>query len=96
MKGKPLKDTRDDRTLPVCWKGPKTIGDVKDYFKPLQLSFTKAKNVQLELSPEAYLIVTVSTSTDFIMIFIRNILEKKNILNDLLFFRNMEMCAWEF
>ncbi|KAJ0025907.1 hypothetical protein Pint_08144 [Pistacia integerrima] len=61
LKGEPLKDTRDDRTLPICWKGPKpvkTISDVKDYFKPLQLSFSKAKNVQLELSPEAYLIVT--------------------------------------
>ncbi|XP_044468637.1 aspartic proteinase Asp1-like isoform X2 [Mangifera indica] len=59
LKGKPLKETRDDQTLPICWKGPKpvkTVRDVKDYFKSLQLSFTK--NVQLDLSPEAYLIVT--------------------------------------
>ncbi|KAH7567908.1 hypothetical protein ACOSP7_009837 [Xanthoceras sorbifolium] len=56
---KPLKDTTEDQTLPICWRGTKplkTVHEVKDYFKPLLLSFSK--NVQLHLPPEAYLIVT--------------------------------------
>ncbi|XP_038726301.1 aspartic proteinase Asp1-like isoform X2 [Tripterygium wilfordii] len=61
IKGKPLKDAPEDKTLPVCWKGGKpfkSIRDVSGYFKPMALSFTNAKNVQLQLPPEAYLIVT--------------------------------------
>lgn len=64
LNGKPLKDTAADQSLPVCWKGTKTfksVQDVKNYFHPFALSFTNAKNVQLLLPPEAYLIVTVST-----------------------------------
>ncbi|KAK9270453.1 hypothetical protein L1049_026033 [Liquidambar formosana] len=60
LTGKPLKDAVDN-SLPVCWKGAKpfrSVSDVKDYFKPLVLSFTKAGSVQLQLPPEAYLIVT--------------------------------------
>lgn len=58
-----FKDANDDKTLPVCWKGKKafkSIHDVKNLFKPLGLSFTNSKNVHLQLSPEAYLIVSVS------------------------------------
>ncbi|KAF3447004.1 hypothetical protein FNV43_RR12184 [Rhamnella rubrinervis] len=61
LNGNPLKDTTQDQSLPVCWKGTKTfksVQDVKNYFKPLALIFTNAKNVQLLLPPEAYLIVT--------------------------------------
>ncbi|KAK9993662.1 hypothetical protein SO802_023365 [Lithocarpus litseifolius] len=61
LNGKPLKDAAEDKSLSICWKGKKpfkSVGDVKSYFKPLALSFTNAKNVQLQLSPEAYLIVT--------------------------------------
>ncbi|KAH9757066.1 hypothetical protein WN944_008202 [Citrus x changshan-huyou] len=61
LKGKPLEDTAEEKALPVCWKGTKpfkSIQDVKDYFKPLLLSFTKTKNVHLHIPPEAYLIVT--------------------------------------
>lgn len=61
LKGKPLEDTAEEKALPVCWKGTKpfkSIQDVKDYFKPLLLSFTKTKNVHLQIPPEAYLIVT--------------------------------------
>ncbi|KAL3513646.1 hypothetical protein ACH5RR_026363 [Cinchona calisaya] len=58
---KQLHDAVDDKSLPVCWKGPKSfksVSDVKSYFKPLALVFTNAKNVQFQLQPEAYLIVT--------------------------------------
>ncbi|KAJ4700710.1 Aspartic proteinase Asp1 [Melia azedarach] len=61
LSGKPLQDARDERALPICWKGKKpfkTIRDVRDYFKPLLLKFTKTKNVQLQIPLEAYLIVT--------------------------------------
>ncbi|KAI5317510.1 hypothetical protein L3X38_037217 [Prunus dulcis] len=61
LKGKPLKDATEDQSLPICWKGRKPVKFVRDaenYFKPLALSFTNAKNVQLQLSPETYLIVT--------------------------------------
>lgn len=56
-----LKDATEDKSLPICWKGTKpfkSVGDVKTHFKPLVLSFTNAKNIQLQLAPEAYLIVT--------------------------------------
>jgi hypothetical protein len=59
LNGKPLKGTAEDGALPICWKGTKpfkAVRDVKDYFEPLLLSFTK--NVQLHLPPENYLIVT--------------------------------------
>ncbi|XP_060174708.1 aspartic proteinase Asp1-like [Lycium barbarum] len=58
---KQLLDAKDDKSLPVCWKGSKpfkSLNDAKSYFKPLTLSFTKAKNIQLQLTPEAYLIHT--------------------------------------
>lgn len=61
LNGKQLKDANDDKSLPVCWKGPKSfksIRDVKNLFKPIILSFTKPKNAQLQLPPEAYLIIT--------------------------------------
>ncbi|XP_052188489.1 aspartic proteinase Asp1-like [Diospyros lotus] len=61
LNGKGLKDAVEDQTLPVCWKGSKpfkSIDDVKNYCYPLILRFTKAKNVQLQLPPEAYLIIT--------------------------------------
>ncbi|KAK4490121.1 hypothetical protein RD792_000778 [Penstemon davidsonii] len=37
----------------------KSIHDAVNYFKPLALSFPNSKNVQFQLLPEAYLIVTV-------------------------------------
>ncbi|EPS72688.1 hypothetical protein M569_02067 [Genlisea aurea] len=58
---KQLKDAPEDRTLPVCWKGGKpfkSVNDVATLFKPLTLSFTKVKNVQFQLPPQSYLIVT--------------------------------------
>ncbi|KAH0972773.1 hypothetical protein GBA52_024929 [Prunus armeniaca] len=61
LKGKPLKDATEDQSLPICWKGRKPfkfVRDAKNYFKPLSLSFTNAKNVQRQLSPQTYLIVT--------------------------------------
>lgn len=61
LNGKALKDATEDKTLPICWKGSKrfkSVRDAKNYFKPLALSFTNVKNVQLQISPEAYLIVS--------------------------------------
>jgi len=78
LNGKPLKDAAEDKSLSICWKGKnpfKSVGDVKNYFKPLVLSFTNAKNVQLQLSPEAYLIVTVSTSANPTFFFLLQILQ---------------------
>lgn len=65
---KQLQDALDDKSLPVCWKGPKpfkSVSDVKNYFKPLALVFKNAKNVQFQLQPEAYLIITVSCTSNF-------------------------------
>ncbi|XP_028757532.1 aspartic proteinase Asp1 [Neltuma alba] len=61
LKGKPLSRATADRSLPVCWKGSKpfkSVGDVANLFKPLTLSFTRMKNVQLQLPPSSYLILT--------------------------------------
>ncbi|XP_057442680.1 aspartic proteinase Asp1-like isoform X2 [Lotus japonicus] len=61
LKGKQLKRATDDQTLPICWKGTKSFksaSDVKNHFKPLALRFTKTKNLQMLIPPEAYLIVT--------------------------------------
>ncbi|XVE95512.1 hypothetical protein REPUB_Repub02eG0103800 [Reevesia pubescens] len=60
LNGKPLNSV-NDKALPICWKGTKpfkSVHDVKNYFSTLTLSFKNARNVQLELQPEAYLIVT--------------------------------------
>lgn len=61
LNGKPLKVAAEDKSLPLCWKGAKpfkSVGDVKNFFKPIALSFTKAKNALFQIPPEAYLIVT--------------------------------------
>ncbi|XP_042974591.1 aspartyl protease APCB1-like [Carya illinoinensis] len=59
------REALDDKTLPLCWRGRmpfQSLQDVRKYFKPLALSFTnggKAK-IQLELPPDAYLIISIS------------------------------------
>lgn len=61
---KPLKEEFDDPSLPVCWKGPKafkSVKDVKKYFKTLALNFVNGQRALLEVPPENYLIITVST-----------------------------------
>ncbi|KAL6984287.1 hypothetical protein U1Q18_017666 [Sarracenia purpurea var. burkii] len=61
LSGKQLENAVEDQTLPVCWKGAKlfkSFHDVKSYFKPIILNFKKAKNAQLQLPPEAFLIIT--------------------------------------
>ncbi|GMI89590.1 hypothetical protein like AT1G44130 [Hibiscus trionum] len=60
LTGKPL-DTVEDKALPICWKGTKpfkSVHDVKNYFSTLTLIFPDTPKVQLELQPEAFLIVT--------------------------------------
>ncbi|KAL8481575.1 hypothetical protein ACS0TY_027908 [Phlomoides rotata] len=59
--GKNRLEADKEPILPICWKGVKpfkSVHDAASYFKPLVLSFTNAKNVQLQLRPESYLIVT--------------------------------------
>lgn len=61
LKGQPLRDAPEDKTLPVCWKGSKvfkSVADVKNFFKPLALSFTNSKNAQFQIPPETYLIIS--------------------------------------
>ncbi|XP_072969788.1 aspartic proteinase Asp1-like [Typha angustifolia] len=58
---KPLKETLDDSSLPLCWRGRrpfKSLLDVKKYFKTLILSFVNGKRAFLEIPPENYLIIT--------------------------------------
>ncbi|KAF8023659.1 hypothetical protein BT93_F0990 [Corymbia citriodora subsp. variegata] len=60
LKGTPLKDAVEDKSLPICWKGAKpfkSVHEVKNHFKPLGLNFGKG-NAQLQLLPEAYLVIT--------------------------------------
>ncbi|XVE95510.1 hypothetical protein REPUB_Repub02eG0103700 [Reevesia pubescens] len=60
LSGKQLQDVKD-KALPICWKGAKpfkSVLDVRNYFSTFALSFTGASNTQLQLPPEAYLIVT--------------------------------------
>ncbi|KAL9396122.1 hypothetical protein Peur_010375 [Populus x canadensis] len=61
LSGKPLKDAPEEKALAVCWKTAKPIKsilDIKSFFKPLTINFIKAKNAQLQLAPEDYLIIT--------------------------------------
>lgn len=72
LNGKILNDATDDKNLPVCWKGTRpfsSIADVSKFFKPLALTFMESKTAaaQLQMPPEAYLIVTVS---NFLMFFL--------------------------
>ncbi|XP_010479040.1 PREDICTED: aspartic proteinase Asp1 [Camelina sativa] len=62
LKATPLKDAKEDKTLPICWKGAKpfkSVLDVKTYFKTLTINFTNGrKNTQLQIPPESYLIIS--------------------------------------
>lgn len=65
LKGQPLELAPDDKTLELCWKGSKafeSVVDVRNFFKALALSFKNSKNVQFQIPPEAYLIISVSSS----------------------------------
>ncbi|KAG7024745.1 Aspartic proteinase Asp1, partial [Cucurbita argyrosperma subsp. argyrosperma] len=62
LKGQPLKLAPDDKTLELCWKGPKafkSVSDVRDFFKPLALNFKNSKNAQFQIPSEAYLIISI-------------------------------------
>ena len=107
LRGKPLSRATGDPSLPICWKGPKpfkSLHDVTSNFKPLLLSFTKSKNSPLQLPPEAYLIVTVSTflrlwiyELHLSLSLVKGTKEIMCLLSNMLpFFRNMAMSAWEF
>ncbi|XP_016555639.2 aspartic proteinase Asp1 isoform X1 [Capsicum annuum] len=60
---KKLVDAVDEKALPVCWKGPtpfRSIDEANSNFKSLTISFTSARNVQLQLTPKSYLVRTDS------------------------------------
>ncbi|GMI78394.1 hypothetical protein like AT1G44130 [Hibiscus trionum] len=57
---KPLQQVQD-KALPICWKGSRpfvSVRDVQNYFGILALSFAGSSNIQLQLPPQTYLIVT--------------------------------------
>ncbi|CAN4097729.1 unnamed protein product [Withania somnifera] len=61
INAKQLTDAADDKSLPICWSGSKSFKSVNDatfYFKPFTLNFMKAKNIEFQLLPEAYLVIT--------------------------------------
>ncbi|CAF2319058.1 BnaA10g08830D [Brassica napus] len=62
LKGKPVKDVKDDKTLAICWKGAKplkSVLEVKNLFKTLTINFKNGRtNSQLQIPPESYLIVS--------------------------------------
>lgn len=66
LRTSPLTKYPGDPYLPLCWKGPKgyeSVDEVKGYFRNFAISFPKAENVQFQLPPEAYLIISVSKIT---------------------------------
>ncbi|XP_022768158.1 aspartic proteinase Asp1-like isoform X2 [Durio zibethinus] len=68
LSGKQLQDVKD-KALPICWKGAKSfksVTEARKYFNTFALSFNGASNTHLLLPPEAYLIVTVSTSANLL------------------------------
>ncbi|KAF3788622.1 Aspartic proteinase [Nymphaea thermarum] len=61
LSGKPIKKTREDIALPLCWQGPKaftSFSEVNNYFKQMVLEFKNSKKAKLTMSPENYLIIT--------------------------------------
>ncbi|CDY10133.1 BnaC05g03760D [Brassica napus] len=62
LKGKPLKDVKEDKTLAICWKGAtplKSVLEAKNLFKTLTINFKNGRtNSQLQIPPESYLIVS--------------------------------------
>ncbi|CAN8320674.1 unnamed protein product, partial [Cochlearia groenlandica] len=62
VKGKPLTEAKEDKTLPICWKGAKplkSVVEVKNLFKTFTINFVNGrKNIQLHISPESYLIIS--------------------------------------
>ncbi|XP_058781515.1 aspartic proteinase Asp1-like [Vicia villosa] len=72
LKGKPLSRSVEDPELPVCWESNlkphklfKSLNEVKGFFKPLTLIFTKSKNLQFQIPPENYLIISKYGSVCF-------------------------------
>ncbi|KAL0697188.1 hypothetical protein Bca4012_064368 [Brassica carinata] len=62
LKGKPLKEVKEDKTLAICWKGAKplkSVLEVKNLFKTLTINLKNGRtNSQLQIPPESYLIVS--------------------------------------
>ncbi|KAH0914380.1 hypothetical protein HID58_028826, partial [Brassica napus] len=63
LKGTALMDTKEDKSLPVCWKDKKpleSLYDVKKYFKTITLRFgsDQKKGQLFQVPPESYLITT--------------------------------------
>ncbi|CAL0319405.1 unnamed protein product [Lupinus luteus] len=89
LKRTPLKEATPDTSQPMCWKGPKpfkSVADVRNYFKPLALIFTKSNNAQLQLPLESYLVVTKEGNVCLgILDGSKNGLQNLNIIGDISF-----------
>ncbi|KAG9458947.1 hypothetical protein H6P81_003455 [Aristolochia fimbriata] len=56
-----FKEALEDKTLPLCWKGPKrlkSVAEMNKYAKLMPLVLGFGKKAQLEIPPENYLIVS--------------------------------------
>ncbi|KAF8116017.1 hypothetical protein N665_0024s0042 [Sinapis alba] len=90
LKGKPLMETKEDKSLPVCWKDNKPLKsayDVKKYFKTITLRFGSQKKGQLfQVPPESYLIITEEGSVCLGILNGSEIgLDNYNIIGDIFF-----------
>ncbi|XP_018448582.1 aspartic proteinase Asp1-like [Raphanus sativus] len=90
LKVKALMETKEDKSLPVCWKGKeplKSVYDVKKYFKTITLRFGSQKKGQLfQVPPESYLIITEEGSVCLGILNGSEIgLDNYNIIGDIFF-----------
>jgi len=93
-----LKVAKEDKTLPICWKGAKpfkSVLEVKNFFKTITINFTNGRrNTQLYLAPELYLIVSVRISTHPKS---HSSLSKKYSSEIfIVLFRKLETYAWDY
>ncbi|XP_033133912.1 aspartic proteinase Asp1 [Brassica rapa] len=91
LKGTALMDTKEDKSLPVCWKDKKpleSLYDVKKYFKTITLRFgsDQKKGQLFQVPPESYLITTEEGSVCLGILNGAEIgLDDYNIIGDILF-----------
>ncbi|CAM8952065.1 unnamed protein product [Rhodiola kirilowii] len=68
LSGRSLRESKEDQTLPLCWKGKKpfkSLLDVKKYFKSFALSFVDdgwREKTKFEFTPESYLVISLKGS----------------------------------
>lgn len=98
-----MREALDDQTLPVCFKGKKpfiNMREVAKLFKPIALSFAsdsgKSKAAaQFDISPEAYLVISVSDFCNISLIFCIKLYLVNKLICFVLISRRA-MLAWGF